>query len=285
MGRAVILTERSCRTQVCLPASEKLLKLAAWDWECHLSWCDKLAAVPSVGFFYAPHFVSGDRIIDAIAPMLDKWTVGDKPDFTLSQPEPLKIEVQRNNGFTYSFEPTRTSIAYQHRIKFRNVSGGRPVAELISSPQPYSQLLDEAIADIVELALILPMAKKRSVKTIGIVSSTHADEKDIPPGIRKMIRYLSKPWNSKLDAYLFTIVAKIDETKDHSDRCIYTMNRSEDEDQIPNFKFDWQRKYSNPVAVEKDMLLREMHRNKKAALEYFETLAVGDAFDDVAEVA
>ncbi|MER8783362.1 hypothetical protein NKH60_19305 [Mesorhizobium sp. M1006] len=250
-----------------------------------MSWCDKLASVPSVGFIYDPHFVSGDGIIDAIAPMLDKWKVGDKPDFTLSQPEPLKIEVQHNNGFTYSFEPTRTSIAYQHRVKFRNVSGSRPVAELISSPQPYSQLLDDAISDIVEIALILPMAKRRSVKTIGIVTSTHADEKDIPPGIRKMIRYLSRPWKSDLDAYLFTIVAEVESAKIHSDRCIHTLTRPDDKEQIPNFKFDWQRSYSNQVAVEKDTLLRELQRAKKAALDYFETLAVGDAFDDIVKDA
>jgi hypothetical protein len=253
--------------------------------DIRLSWCDKLAAVPSVGFIYDPHFVSGDGIIDAISPLLDRWKVGDKPDFGVSQPEPLKIEVQRNNGFTYSFEPTRTSIAYQHRVKFRNVSGGRPVVELISSPEPYSKLLDAALADIVEIALILPMAKRRSIKTIGIVSSTHADEKDVPPGIRKMIKYMSRPWKAELEAYLFTVVADAGSTKDHTDRCIHTLTRPEDEEQIPSFKFDWQRNYSNHVAVEKETLVRELQRTKKAALDYFETLAVGDAFDDVVKDA
>ncbi|WP_141245445.1 hypothetical protein [Mesorhizobium sp. WSM3864] len=238
-----------------------------------------MASVPSVGIFYAPVFVSSDRIIDSIAPMLNRWTVDGKADFAISVPDPLKVEIRHNNGFTYAVESNRVSIAYQHRVKFRNISGGRPVAELISSPLPFSGLLDAAIDDIIELTLLLPIAKSSSINRVGIVSSTHADEDDMPPGVRKLIDFLAKPWPGALSAYQVSIVGNLPSSKEYEDRCIYGITKPDDDSDIPNYKFDWQRGYVTSFPINKDTLQKEFQRNRKAAIEYFEKLAIGDEFD------
>jgi hypothetical protein len=248
-----------------------------------VTWCDKLASVPLVGLLYdEPLYVSGDAIIDALSPMLSKWRTGEKAEFNVVQTEPLKIDITHNNGFTYSVEPSKFSVAFQHRVKFRNVSGGKPVAELISSPQPFSQLLDSAIAEVIEAAVLLPRANVRSVKRIGIVTTTHADEQDMPPGVVRLLDYVLAPWR-ETEAYSVSVVPAPKLGKDGSDRCIYGLNRSEDPEQIPQFRFDWQRTLKHPIPIDKAALVKEMQTIRKAALAYFESIAIGDAYNVISD--
>src|ERR1700745_3174961 len=74
-----------------------------------VSWCDKLAATPTVGFRVDYHYEPLDTVLRALYPMLNKWVDGDKARFTVEKREPT-FTVNLNlhqDGFIYSVEPTR----------------------------------------------------------------------------------------------------------------------------------------------------------------------------------
>lgn len=243
-----------------------------------MTWCDKLASTPSVGIFYDADYASMDAVIDSIRPWLNKWGSAKKPPFRINISDAFKIEVAHDDGFTYSFEPTKTAVTFQHRVKFRHVSGGLPTAELISSPQPFSQLLDRAISDLIEMALQLPHAPKRSVKMVGVVANTFAAEEDVPPGLRKIVHFLGRPWG-ELTTFGVNLTSTIQRTEDFEDRCIHILTKPEDSDELSQFQFDWQRTLTRPVSVQERYLSDLLSRAREGALGYFEHLAIGNNFD------
>jgi hypothetical protein len=106
-----------------------------------LSWCDKLAATPTLGLKADFHFDSLDAILHALSLMLNEWVDGDRATFSVERREPFTVTVNAEDGFTYSVEPTRISVAFQHTMKMKMVSGGPPIAEMLSRPLPYTELL------------------------------------------------------------------------------------------------------------------------------------------------
>lgn len=247
-----------------------------------LSWCDKLASTPTIGFFFDAHYAPADMILNALTPFLDGWHIGRKANFSVVHQEAFRVDIQHEDGFLYHVEPTKLTVTFQHRLKLRATSGGLPVAELISRPHPFTKLLADASETLIEMAQLLPSpAKKRNVTQIGIVSQTVVNDNDLPPGIRKFMDHLGRPWGANLGAFGVNAVVDLVETKSHLDRCIHNIRRSEDdEEDLIILQFDYQRYATNPTPIIPDTLRREVASATKAALEYYEALAVGDMFDE-----
>lgn len=245
-----------------------------------MSWCDKLASTPTVGFRLDPHYAASESIISSLAPLFDVWGTPEKPEFTISRLEVFRVDVQRENGFFYSIEPAKASVAFMHRMRLRPSSGGLPVGELISKPLPFSQLLDDATEQLISLSPKLPGAEKRSISRIGIVSTTTVASDDLPPGIQRMIKYFGRPWSGSLKAYQINLTAVLSETDRWTDRCTHVINRPEDDEQLMTVRFDWQRLPTHPLPITEESLKKEMAICQRAAIAYFEEVAVGDRFDE-----
>lgn len=245
-----------------------------------MTWCDKLASTPGVGFQFDPLYVSGDAILNALHRHLDTWGSADKPPFSVPSMEAFKVDIQHDNGFLYQFDALRASITFQHRMKLAHTSGGLPRAELISSPQPYSKLLTEAEQKLIDMTLDLPGANTRVVRRIGIISQTHVAFDDLPPGIAKFINYMSRPWSDDVYGYSIQITGSTKTNDKFKERCIHTVVKPEDDGELLNISFDWQRKLIKPIPVDRDILVKEMASAEKSALEYFEDLAIGNLFDE-----
>ncbi|WP_149762722.1 hypothetical protein [Neomesorhizobium albiziae] len=248
-----------------------------------MSWCDKLASTPTIGFFLEPHFAPSDAVVNAVTPMLDRWISGRKLEFNVTHQETFRVDIQHENGFIYRVEPTKLSLQFQHRLRLRPTSGALPVAEFISHPHPFTRLLEEASESIIEMALLLPSGpKKRSVTQIGVVSTTQVNDEDLPPGLKRLIEFLGKPWPKGLSGYSVRMTADITETSTYADRCIHNISRSSDDenDDLITLQFDYQRYSTSPTPLMRDALKREVASATKGALAYFETLAVGDMFDE-----
>ncbi len=171
-----------------------------------MTWCDKLAATPSVGFKFDYHYASSTAILDALAPVLDKlvdaekvkFALTERPKFTINRQDPFAIELTTDDGFHYGVDPSRVWVEFQHRMRIKPVSGGPPVAELISRPAPFSELLPQVSDQLMDAARLIPGIDKRTLTRVGVVASAFVDEQDLPPGMARFIQYLGRPWKGPL---------------------------------------------------------------------------------------
>jgi hypothetical protein len=249
--------------------------------EAGLSWCDKLAATPTVGFKVDFHFDSLDVILHALSPMLQKWVDGDRPTFTVERREPFTVNVNADNGFTYSVEPTRISVTFQHVMKMKVVSGGPPVAEMLSHPLPYTELLPRVAKELMEATSLVCGGSARKITRVGVVATTTVSAADIPPGMMRFITYMGRPWKGFMDYYAFQITAQLAEDSRWSDRCIHTFSKSEDDpQQMIRLNFDWQRYLKTVRAITAESMIELVKQTEASAMKYFEDLAEGNRFDE-----
>lgn len=163
-----------------------------------MSWCDKLASTPSVGYGLDFHFVPAEVVLAALAPVLDKLVESKKPTFAVEQQETFVVTFNTYEGFKYGIEPSKIHVNFNHRMRPKSISGGPPIMEMLSRPQPYTELLPNVSKKLIEATLLLPSPKDRSVTRVGVVSTTAVDAKELPPGIARLIAYIGKPWGGSL---------------------------------------------------------------------------------------
>ncbi len=95
--------------------------------------------------------------------------------------------------------------------------------------------------------------------------------------------YVGRPWDGKIEGFNMNLTATIHENDDMRERCIHRIVKPEEEDAMLTIVFDWQRfMKKKAIPVTRRELERACEATQKAALEYFEELAVGNAFDEAA---
>jgi hypothetical protein len=245
-----------------------------------LSWCDKLASVPTVGFTIDWHFAAGNALWGAMSPVLDKLVSNDKPTFTVNQNEPFAISFVTEDGFQYAVDSSRVVVSFQHRLRAKPVSGGPPVMEMLSRPLPFSELLPDVCERLVETALVIPGARNRKVTRVGIVALTMLDVSEAPPGIGRFIDYLSRPWGRSVDTFSFQIVGELGRASGWTDRCIHNLIKPEGPESLLTLTFDWQRTFTSGQSINPDSLKGILARAQTDAEIYFEDLAEGSRFDE-----
>ncbi len=246
-----------------------------------MSWCDKLASTPTVGFLVDHHIASSDAILDSVAPLLDSMAKAESTNFEIDRHESLAIGFTSNDGFQFVFEPTRIVVGFKHRLRAKPTSAGLPIMELISRAAPYTELLTSVSDRLVNATLMIPAADKRSVRRIGIISQTVVAQEELPPGLERMIQHLGQPWGKLTGGYSFSVTTPLGEKKkEYSDRCIHNVVKAEGDDELVNLSFDWQRAFDNGRPIKEQTLRDVLRESRAAALDYFEELAEGNRFDE-----
>jgi hypothetical protein len=248
--------------------------------EVAVSWCDKLASTPSVGLKIDSRFLSSSSVLNALAPILDRWVEGDKLRFSIERQDPFNLVFTTDDGFQYGIEQSKIYVNFTHRIKPKATSGGPPVMEMLSQALPYTTLLPQAAERVVEAALLVPDGKGRQVTRIGIVATTTVAREDLPPGIVRFIEYLGRPWRGSVPGLSLQIIGDIGKASTWTDRCIHAVNKPEETDELVTLSFDWQRTLATGRAITSDNLNELFLSAQKAALQYFEDLAEGNRFDE-----
>jgi hypothetical protein len=246
-----------------------------------VSWCDKLASTPGVGFRLDPHFAPSEIILNALAPTLDQWFEDDKRLFNIErQNDPFTAGFNTNDGFQYGIEPSKIFVVFNHSMRFKQVSGGPPVLEMLSRASPYTELLPKVSKRLTEVTLLLPAIKTRKVTRVGIISTTIVADDEAPPGIARFIKYIGRPWQGVANTYNIRITAEIDRSPHSSDRCTHSLSRPEDPEELLSLKFDWQRTFDPGRPITLDSLQEILVGAEKASNKYFEDLAEGSRFDE-----
>ncbi len=241
-----------------------------------MSWCDKLASRPTVGFTFEKNFRPSAELLSSMIPVLDKLAGRVVDKFTLTKQETFAIEFITDSGFRYTADPARVAVEFQHRLKVRNISGALPEAQLISRQEPYTTLLQDVGQRAIEAAELL-VSPERPLKRMGVVSSTMVDEPDVPPGILRGIAYLNRPWGRDVPHYTFQVVASLQETDEWRDQCVHVISKAETDEGLINLMFDYQRIFKTPK--DRSSIRAALIGLQETALKYFEDLAQGDMFD------
>lgn len=244
-----------------------------------VSWCDKLASVPSGGLRFNHRYVPVELIVARWHPILDAVADDGQQNFQLQRHSDFSFDVHTDEGFKYGCDPSRVHCGFQHRMKLRNVSGSTPNVEMLSTAQPFTMLLPEVLKRTVDAAMLLPDIKDRNFFRAGVTSTTWVDDADLPPGLARFLEYLGRPWQGLTGGFSVQLTANIGSTKSWTDRCIHTLLRSEHGDEVMTVQFDFQRTYENPRPVTREALVEVCKEVEAASLEYFEALAEGNMFD------
>lgn len=187
-----------------------------------------------------------------------------------------------NDGFKYDLNHSSCAVGFTHRIRYRNVPGGLPVMDILSQAMPYTKLLPIVCSKLIEAALLLPGVSSggRTISRVGIVSTTIIDMDTLPPGIRRLVEYMGRPWKGKFDTFNMNLTATITESEDVKDRCKHQIVLPDDKEQPMTLLFDWQRIFSKPRAASSSESSKILDDAQKSALQYFEEIAEGSRFDE-----
>ncbi|HXO69978.1 MAG TPA: hypothetical protein VN838_13535 [Bradyrhizobium sp.] len=213
--------------------------------------------------------------------MLDKLVEGRKPTFEFDKLEVFAVGLNTNDGFKYGVEPSKASVAFNHRMRPKAVSGGPPVMEMLSQPQPFTSLLPVVSQKLIETMLLLPGPKGRTFNRYGIVSTTPVDADEMPPGVKKMIEYFGRPWGKLAGGFSIQVTADVGKGNNYSDRCVHTVARAENTDDLMTIMFDYQRVFTSGQPITMSNLKEVTSSTERAALKYFEELAEGHRFDEI----
>ena len=248
-----------------------------------MTWCDKLASTPVVGLRFGLVHKSSNTILDQLRPLFDSWVDGRQPKFSIEKQSAFGLVFITDNGFRYTVDPGSVVVEFHHRWRLKPRSGSLPVAELLSQARPYSELLEEAVERLLHAVELINGPGARPMHRLGIVTDTKVVASDAPPGVRRLIAYVGRPWGGNMPYYSFDIAGTLGRSADHDDRCIHSVGMDELEsnpDGLVTVRFDWQRHYTiaRPLAIE--AIRKQVAAGKKAALEYFEDVAEGSRFDE-----
>lgn len=248
-----------------------------------MSWCDKLASTPVVGLRFGFLHESSNKLLDSLQPLFDALVNGRKQQFSIEQQGAFSISFITEDGFRYSVDHEGVVVEFRHRWRVRPRSGSLPTVELLSKARPYTELLDEAVEKLLQAIELVNGPRARKVWRLGIVSNTTVVASDAPPGVRRLIDYISRPWDGILPQYNFEITGRLGSKDDYSDRCVHAVGMGEQDnnpDGLVSVRFDWQRDYTIARPIGIDAIRKQVAAGKQAALEYFEDIAVGTRFDE-----
>lgn len=245
-----------------------------------MNWCDKLASTPSVGLKFDHHFAPTAELLEVLKPILDPLVRHDKARFNIDRLAAYDLELTTEEGFHYGFDSSRIWVEFQHRLRAKPVSGDRPVAELISRAAPYSELLPDVSDRLLDATKQVLQIEKRKLVRVGVITTTLVDENDVPPGIARFIEYIGRPWSGKVDNFSFQITGELERNDKWIDRCIHTIVKPEDPEQLPMLKFDWYRTFKDARPATIELVKEELGRATIDSSKYFEDLAEGNRFDE-----
>ena len=208
-----------------------------------------------------------------------------RPVFNITRQEQFSVTINLEDGYIYGVEPAKAFVSFQHLMRPKVVSGGLPVMEMSSRSMPYSELLSHVWRLLIDLTLTIPSGPRRSVTRVGVVTTTVVADDDAPPGIRRFVESIGRPWELGTEGFSVQITSVLDRKPKWVDKCIHSVARPEQPDQMLRLSFDWQRTFESGQRLRRDSLESMSRDAQRDALAYFEDLAEGSRFNELVDSA
>jgi hypothetical protein len=263
-------------------ASTASAKFDAAEGEMSVSWCDKLASQASVGLRVTPRFRPADDLLKAVSSLFTSQIKplenGERPTFIVDRKENFEIIFTLSQGYKYSISATVLSVSYVHRVELRNASAGLPWLNFLSEQVGFTQSLEDICSRVLDCIEMLDDPSQR-ITQFGLRSHTLVGIDEMPPGIVEMIESTLSFWGNA-PFFSFQIVSILDETEQHTDRCLHTIARPEDDEIIPTISLEWQRTFKDSkIPFRRGNAKDLIQKCTENALLYFETLGEGGSID------
>lgn len=251
-----------------------------------MSWCDKLAATPGIGVKLDKSFAPLAALLEPLTPVISRWVDAktDKPAFSVdTPPDAFSCSLTTYDGYQYVVGPDQLAVEFKYRMRVKPQSAGPPIAEMLSEPLPYTELLPKITERVLELVRLTTTGKPRKLLRIGVITTTLVSMDEAPPGIIRFLNHVSKPWSGSPEFFNIEVTAKLAKRKGTADfdRCIHVLQRQEgSENDLLTIRLDWQRKFGADKNLSMTSLPELLESAKEDALAYFEDVAQGERFDD-----
>lgn len=248
-----------------------------------MSWCDKLASTPAIGVRLDRSYDPISVTLERVAPIISSWSSSgpEEAPFTIDQEDLFSCTLQTLDGYSYFLGPDRLAVEFRHRLRLQGQSAGPPVAELLSKPRPYTELLEDVTERLLKVVELVTAGRARKLERFGVVTTTQVIEDEMPPGVARFLNHVRKPWGTTADAYNVELTTKLTKATDaaHQDRCIHHIRKAEDRDGLVFVKLDWQRWLDESKGLSMSSLPGLLSEARKNALAYFEDIGQGERFD------
>jgi hypothetical protein len=250
-----------------------------------VSWCDKLASTPGIGLRLDKRYAPIASLLEPLAAVVSRWVdrENDRPAFTVDQPQDLfNSTLTTFDGYQYVVGAEALAVEFKHRMRFRSQSAGPPTAELLSKAAPYTEVLEDVSKRLLEMVELVTAGTPRKLLRIGVVSTTIVTEDEMPPGVRRFLHHVSKPWDASLDHCHIELTTKLPKGKHTArfDRCTHVLTKPEDTEQLITIRLDWQRFFPEDRILSMSALPELIDQAKADALAYFEDIGEGARFDE-----
>lgn len=251
-----------------------------------MSWCDKLAATPGIGVKLDKSFAPVSALLEPLTPVISRWVDAktDKPAFSIdSAPDLFACSLTTLDGYQYILNPESLAVEFKYRMRVKPQSAGPPIAEMLSKPLPYTELLPEITDRLLELVQLSALSKPRKLLRIGIIATTLVGMDEAPPGILRFLKHVSNPWGTSPEFFNIDVTARLAKRKGtvDFDRCIHSLQKQEGSDNdLLTIRLDWQRYFGAERTLSMTSLPELLSAAKEDALAYFEEVAQGERFDD-----
>jgi hypothetical protein len=105
---------------------------------------------------------------------------------------------------------------------------------------------------------------------------------EAPPGIRRYIDYMARPWSADLRAFNMDVTSTLPRRPkaEWEDRCQHTVTKVEHGDGLIQIRLDYSRSFDSPKALSIGLLDGILGRLRDDALMYFEDIGQGGSFDE-----
>jgi hypothetical protein len=243
-----------------------------------------LASTPGIGVKLDKLFVPVSVLLEPLAPLVSTWVEKDKDQvaFSVDQQDVFTCVLTTFDGYQYILGQESFVIEFRHRLRFQPQSAGPPVAELLSKPAPYSELLEASEVRLLEMLRLSTAGQSRRLLRIGVISTTVVAEDEAPPGVTRFLKYAAKPWDATPEAFNLNLTVALPKSKEtvSGDRCIHSFTKAEDGDGLITIRLDWQRQFDGDKKLSMSTLPDLLKTAKKDAMSYFEDVGEGARFDD-----
>jgi hypothetical protein len=251
-----------------------------------VTWCDKLAATPGIGVLLNKSFAPVASLLEPLAPVVSRWVDkdNDRPAFSIDGQDAFGGSLTTFDGYQYVVGPEQFAVEFKHRMRLKPQSAGPPIAEMLSKPLPYTELFPQITERLLEmLRLVITAKQSRKLLRIGIITTTYVALDDAPPGIRRFLKHVTKPWGIEPEFFNIDVTAKLAKGKNTAkfDRCLHLLQRLENSDNdLLLIRLDWQRYFEPDKTFSASSLPDLIEAARRDALAYFEDIGQGERFDD-----
>lgn len=247
-----------------------------------ISWCDKLASTPGIGLTLDGAYFPSAHYQEALMPITAQWVDRDKPAFAVEQQDSFNFAITSHDGFHYAFNPAQIYCEFRHRLRYMPQSAGPPTAELMSKPLPFTQLLPKISERLVEATRLVVDGTSRTLRRVGVVATTVVSDDEAPPGIRRFIDYMSRPWTTTPYMFNVDITAILPKSPkaEWEDRCQHAVTKLEHGDGLLTIRLDYHRTFDAPKMLSIGLLDETLKKLRVDALKYFEDVGQGERFDE-----